>query len=460
MWTKRLITLAVAACLTLGAFSRAEAIEVNFRGQMMHQFGFRDNYAPGAGNPLFNDGESDHFFARQRARIFAEFTASENLKGIIQMQFGTMDWGRDGAELDANTRSATIRYAYLDWTIPGSGLNLKVGVQNMALPYSVAGNPVLNAPVAGITASFDITDQFNLAGFWGRPFADDSVTTKNNQMDIFGLALGMDFESFSITPYLGYGRIGEDSGYWSSANRTPIFSSGDDLYANLFLGGVSVSLTPTDDLLLAFDGIYTYLKNEGHNAGDALDKAQGWFLAAKAEYSTAWGTPGVIAWYGSGDDENDAAKGKFGRIAAVGNNNSGFQPARLGFGGAFAHGDDNLINRTGAGMWGAGVYVRDLTFVEKLSHTARFVFFNGTNEKNAAGPRYANENVYLTEKDYGFEIDLDTKWRFTDNLQAVLEMAYIYLDMDEGKNPWAGGRANGFNEDYVWNVQVTLDYKF
>lgn len=444
---KRIITLCLALCMVLGSFSQAHAIEVQASGQMDFIFGFTDN----ASMEKDND-EVDHFFARQRARVAFEFIANENLKGVLQMQYGTMNWGREGAQLDANTRNATIRRAYVDWNVGGTGLNLKVGIQHLALPSFTFGNPVFGANVAGVVASGCVTENVTLIGFWARPFNDDwgGAWTKNNETDLFGAAAIMDFDTFKIAPWLVYGSVGTMSGFYQY-NNVGFFA--EDGTGDLIVGGVAFEIFPVDALGIHVDAMYGYLDTDGKfvAGGDTIESS-GWMVNALVDYKMGWGTPGVLAWYASGDDDGDVAKGEYGRLPVMGIDD-GFVPTRLAFPGAVSAGDDTFISASGVGTWGAGVQIADLTFIERLSHTARIVYIQGTNDKKLAhgGSDFMGESLYLTTKDSLVEFGFDTEYKVQENLALYLELGYLLVDYS---------KATRAKDEDLFNAQFTLRYSF
>lgn len=455
---KRLFGLFLAACFVLGSFSQAHAVEIKAKGQMDFAFGFTDN-----NSMRKDDDERDHFFARQRLRVALEFIVSENLKGVLQMDYGAMNWGREGAALDANERSGTIRRAYLDWTIPNTALNLKVGVQELALPSFTYGNPVFHAQTASVIGSVQVNDNVSLTGFWARPLHDDSVTTKNNEMDLFGVVAMLDYDTFRIAPWLVYGNVGNSSGFWEYRYETgqagAAFNptAGDD-FSSLIVGGVAFEFFPVDKLGVHMDAMYGHLDSNSAfalNPGKDL-KVSGWMVSLLVDYKLDFATPGLIGWYASGDDEDDALDGKFGRLPVATGFSDGFYPTRLAFPGTQSIGDDTKISMTGVGTWGLGVQLADLSFVENLSHTARIVYVQGTNDKDLRGLGSVlgalGEQLYLTTKDSFVEFGFDTTYNIADNLAAYIEIGYLMVDFDRAT---VGGK----DED-MFNAQITLTYSF
>lgn len=465
---KRILTLLLAAGMVLGVYAQASALEIEAKGQFAFAFGLHSNSS-------FTDQEDDSFFARQRIRLQADFIASENLRGVLQFQIGTKEWGNtdnnsaDNAQLDGNQTDIRTRRAYIQWDVPSTHLQFTMGLSRLALPSFTFGNPVMDSDVYGVIAAYDFTDDISLTGFWARPFYDrgdlgGSKDYKNNSMDMFGLVLNMDFQSWKLAPWLLYSRVGDNSGYFDymAENRgslvekpTKRWGGNDD--SDMYIGGLAFKYNDlfTQGLSFAFDGMYGVL-NSGN---DDSFETRGWLVAARLDYETQYGTPGLFGWYASGDDSDDLSDdNKGGRLPVVGLDN-GFVPTRLGFGGSVSMGDDTYISKSGVGTWGVGAQMADISFIEKLSHTVRVAYYRGTNDGDAAKylPGFLGETVYMTKDDSAIEVNLDSTYQIYENLSATLELGYIHLDID---NQNGYKRSDVYNEDNAWNAQLILMYEF
>lgn len=453
--------------LLLAPAPSAAALEVKAGGQVAVQFGLRDNYHNE--NGAFMDGEADRLFVRQRSRIRVDFIASENLRGVIQAQAGTINWGNEkqGGALDTTSAELKVRQAYVEWLWPESELTMKMGLQLIILPSAVSGNPVLSSTLAAVKGSWRADDRLSLTAFWGRPYHADTEESRHNDMDLFALladfAPGESLLSLRAQPYLMYGRIGQFSGYGKvrPGTASPWAPQADkDQYFDYYLGGLALELEPAADWSLGLDALYLRQKNRADDLRGGVDKYEGWFLAGKAERAFSFGTLGAVAWYASGNDKDafDPDGRRYGRIPSISLLNSGFDPTRLAFNGAFCMGDDGIISDSGAGTWGAGLHLKNLSFTEDLKHTFRFFYFSGTDKEERSGWRRDGGRPDATElnrKDHAFEVDFDSSWTIYENLRLVVETAYVYLDWD--KDAHAG---YGLDKNNVWNVQFTFDYRF
>ena len=445
----------------------AGALEVKAGGQVAVQFGLRDNYHNE--NGAFMDGEADRLFVRQRSRLRFDLIASEHLRGVIQVQAGTINWGNEkqGGALDATATPLKVRQAYAEWQWPETDLSLKMGLQLIILPSAVAGNPVLSSTLAAVKGSWRAGDQLNLAAFWGRPYHAATEEARYNDSDLFALladfAPGAAMLNLRAQPYLMYGRIGQFSRYGkvTPGAASPWSPQADkDQYFDYYLGGLALELEPAADLFLGLDALYLLQKNRADNLAGGVDRYAGWFLAGKAERAFSFGSLEAIAWYASGNNEDafDPDGRRYGRIPSLSLLNSGFDPTRLAFNGAFCMGDDGIISDSGAGTWGAGLHLKSLSFTENLKHTLRFYYFSGTDKAERPGWRQDGSRPGasdLNRKDHAFEVDFDSVWTIYDNLRLVVETAYVYLDWD--KNAHAG---YDLDRNNVWNVQFTFDYRF
>lgn len=461
---KRLATLFLAAAFVLTALAPAHAVEVRVYGHMDFGFGYSDD-------STFQKRNEDDFWARQRARITTEFIANEHLKGVVQLQIGkTITWGRtternigtgSGGALDTDGNNIQTRRAYISWLVPNTGLSISMGLQNIALPSATFGNPVFNANAAGVVAGYKFNNNFTLTGFWARPWdMNDSAPTgdlQNDNADLFGAILSMSFDNFTLQPWFVYGSIGNASGFWQYRGGAGPAAGPTNAYgsATLYTGGAAFELSLLNALGIKVDAMYGQLDNE-HN----MPETKGWMVSALVDYKLGFGTPGIFGWYASGDDWDDVQDNEFGRLPIVGND-GGFYPMRLGFPGSVSMGDDSYITTTGVGTWGLGLQIADMSFINKLSHTVRVGYYQGTNDEDviklggiANAPAILGETIYMTKKDKAWEVDLDSRYDIFENLAVYLELGYIYLDMD--KDVWG----DTYNAPNAWNAQMIFQFKF
>ncbi|MDR2162145.1 MAG: outer membrane homotrimeric porin [Desulfovibrio sp.] len=488
---KRVLTLALAAALALSLAGAAWAVEVKFSGEWNFAFGWADNED-------FHDGDGeDDFLARQRLRTQAEFIVSENLSGVLQLEIGNLEWGRDaedggkvgegaGGSIDTDGVNVETRLAYVDWVIPSTDVSVRMGLQDLILPDATGwGNPVLNSDLAAVAVSIPFTEQIGLTAIWARPFDASGSDNDDNhnladEMDIFALILPIDCKdlSFNLTPWAAYSRVGASSGFLEyvlgNSNNDAFAAGGIDSVrggdsADIWWGGLAFELSAFDPLTFGLDFMYGHtgkleyeaLDEDETSLGDMDFRTSGWLLAATLDYALDWGSVGIFGWYASGDDADDAEDGEYGRLPALGFDN-GFAPTGFGGPGSFSIGSDTAVSATFLGTWGVGLKLGEWSFVEDLSHTLRLSYYRGTNEHDVVeggyGLAFSGESVYLTDKDSAFEINFDHNYKIYENLELIVELGYIHLSLDD--DVW-----DNIDDDYAetsnaWKAQALLQYNF
>jgi hypothetical protein len=347
------------------------------------------------------------------------------------------------------------RRAYLDWSIPDSTINLKVGLQEIALPSAVAGNPAFASNAAGIVASVQPTDPFTLTGFWARPFNGSSASLHTKtKTDVFGLIADVNLENVRIAPWGLLAFIGGNSiptttsgaGWNYSSTFTPNINDSSVMY-NV---GIAVSAQVTPELTINFDAMYGKLTSDEGVNNNGQEEGDGWFVALGVDYKLDFGTPGIILWYGSGNEDNDR---DFGQMPVLGVD-GGFNPLRLAFMGAYSCGVDTLLGANGNGTAGIVLQIADMSFVEDLSHTLRFGYIIGTNEKRSNAHPNFNQVIALNEEDYAFEVDFDSTYTVNKNLDLVLELGWLYLKADDKYYN------ADLNDENAFNASITASFHF
>ncbi len=206
----------------------------------------------------------------------------------------------------------------------------------------------------------------------------------------------------------------------------------------------------------------------GHSQldGERYDmKRSGWYAALLAEYAFECVTPGLIFWYGSGDDSDwkDGSEMMPSIHAASPFTSFGQDGAEMNFfGTAFQSGL--------AGTWGLVARLNDISFIDDLSHTVQVAYYRGTNDKNMTayngGPigdpwsSARNDSgdayTYMTEKDSAWEVNVNTYYDIYKNLKAGLELGYIRMDLSD--SAWGSSITN--REESAWKVGLGLQYNF
>ena len=236
-----------------------------------------------------------------------------------------------------------------------------------------------------------------------------------------------------------------------------------------------------DPLNIEIDLNYGFVEEMGRfdiikrgNEGDIVrgsTQRQGWLAKALVEYKLEWGAPGIFGWYASGDDGNvKNGSERLPSIAGAGNFTSFIGDGNLAWG-SFDDSCDWAM--TYSGTWGVGLQLRDMSFIEDLTHTFRVAYWGGTNSpsmvkymESASSWRegYGGDGPYLTTNDGLLEFNLVNQWQMYENLELNLELGYIVNMMDQDtwqKAGYYGGTGNGsFEKQDAWKAQLTFAYSF
>jgi hypothetical protein len=483
---KRLQCVVLAAILVLGSVGAAGAVDVKVKGTWDFTFGWTGNFsgANAVGN-FQDDTGKDDFSARNRFRTQANFIVSEQLQGVLFFEIGTIRWGDQGAggALDTDGTNVKTKHAYVDWAIPSTEVTVRMGLQPLVMPNATKrGNPVLNSDVAAAVVNIPFNDQVGLTLVWARPWDVNDIdgVDRNiaDEMDILSAILSLKFDGVSFTPWLAYSSIGGGSNFFSytmdySTVDGRVLNSGDINFDNgdtmdVWWAGFALEVNAFDPLTFGIDFVYGHageidMAIPSLGITDGEFETSGWYVAATVDYKLDWGSVGAFGWYATGDDYDDVDDGEFGHLPAIGFD-SGFGFGSFGYGTAAApttvHGSYGAMGQTSLGTWGLGIQAADWSFVDKLSHTLRFVYYRGTNDadivRELGGPlaTFSAQNVYLTDEDQAFEVDFLTKYQIYENLTAFVDLAWVKLDMDE--DVWG----DDYKDEDAWKASLILRYAF
>ncbi|MDR1945967.1 MAG: outer membrane homotrimeric porin [Desulfovibrio sp.] len=519
----KLLLLSLALILATTGGARADGVDIKVKGEWDFSFGWTGNlgFTHSVHGNAYNAG-ADAGYAKQRMRFQIDFVISEYLSAVYGIQVGTIDWGRNeannvglgsGGAMDSDGVNMGTHLAYLDWLIPSTDIQVRMGIQPVALPSTPMGSSVLDSQVAGIAVSTPLADWIALTAIWMRPYdayAGDFGSTNANgrnprfdEMDLFGLVLPIEIEDFGlkITPWFVYGLVGAGSGYYdylfsgSYENSVGVdypvdpddpnsaikdASSARGSRSSVYWIGTHLEFSLLDPLVFNVEAIYgrlrktdvTGLGNSDLNLENGYSLGtSGWFLAATLDYTLEIGdgfsmTPGIFGWWSSGDSADAYKNGKLGRMPTLSQYNAGFAPTTFGTAGTFSIGTDSAVTGNGIGTWGVGIQLADITFIEDLTHTLRFAYYKGTNSAEAVRNHgnnsvfsYASSALYLTDKDHVFEVNFDHSYAIYENLTAVLELGWLRLSADG--DTWRNEeREDGKTGQNAWKAQLVFNFSF
>ena len=502
---KKLMTLALAAAMMMGAATGANAIDFKAKGQwiMSFDYGMHGDFAKSKAvrNSGFGKNE-DEFEARQRVRLQLDAVASESLSGTVFFEIGDQLWGQSstGGALGADSNNVVeLKRAYIDWMVPNTDLKVRMGIQGLALPaFTTNASQILDDDVAAVSLNYQFNENVGLTAFWARPYNDNygykyNSTTGDNKnymdnMDMFAVLLPLTFDGVKVTPWVMYAAMGPgmfgdvDSKFgsaWTRASRglQSGFHGTDplDSYGNAFWAGVTGEVTYWDPFRIAWDVNYG-----SASYADQKMNREGWLASLLLEYKLDWGTPGLYGWYSTGDDNNPRnGSERMPVVSANGNNDF----SNFAFNGNPYIARECILGSTMVGTWGIGARLKDVSFLEDLKHTLRVNFMGGTNAPKMA--KYVRENdalykrgvenygmggdafdpIYLTTEDYALEIGLTNTYKMYDNFTIMLDAAYIAMWLDDSRNTWGKNAMYGFANDRngvydAWNVNLSFVYSF
>ena len=511
---KKLCTLLLTAGLLLSSLGHAGAVDFNAKGEWIFGFSFTDSsFVKNPGTKKSGTGVQDTFDARQRLRLKLEAVASESLSGVVYFEIGDTPWGsaRHGAALGADGTTVEVKNAYVDWVVPQTALKLRMGLQFMCMPNAAGGTAVLVDDGAGITASYTFNDTVSLTAIWGRLFNDNHVrgaygyndpSNYLDNMDMFGLLLPIQMDGWRVTPWalgvftgknafapIANSFMGSGANMYVRAgmttagfNTATLNKSGPD-YSKAFWVGLPIVVTALEPWNFELDLNYGY--SEGFGRYDALtatgesrrasSRREGWLVKGLAEYKLDWATPGLFAWYGSGDTGVNNGSGRMPHLTSWGSFTSFMGDNRyiwgMGIGGSRNSGYE--ISSVYSGTWGVGAQLKDMSFFNDLSHTFRVAYWGGTNspsmtkyvrgtwngDHSKGWDQIEQSVMYLTTKDWMLEFNLDTTWSIYENLEAMVELGYIVNGID--RDQWRKyGNGGDWQKANAYKAGVMFKYSF
>ena len=500
---KKLMTLALAAAMMLGAATGANAIDFKAKGQWIMDFnyGMHGDFAKSkaAGNSGFsrNKNHEDEFEATQRVRLQLDAVASEALSGTVFFEIGDQVWGDNdnGGALGADGKFVELKRAYIDWMVPQTDLKVRMGIQGIQLPNVAGGSAILDDDVAAVTASYQFNENVGLTAFWARPYNDNNGYSYGNghgkwgqnymdNMDMFAVLLPLTFDGVKVTPWVMYAAMGpgmfNDGGTTKNGNAWTRASTGmisgfkgtdwNDTYGNAFWAGVTGEVTYWDPFRIAWDVNY----GSAAYADEKMNR-EGWLASLLLEYKLDWGTPGLYGWYSTGDDNNPRNGSERMPYLSVANVHNAWSH--------YAFNGNEYISREGAvgngmpGTWGVGLQLRDVNVIEDLYQTFRVNLIGGTNDpgmakwlssqglaanSGALSGTVGMDGLYLTRQDYALEWGLTSTTKVTENFTVALDVAYVALWLDHDSSVWGNSRMNGRNDEVrdAWNFSLSYMYSF
>lgn len=427
---KKFTTLALLAGLFVSGvtgISQAKAGEFKPNLEFVEEFYYGD-----AGYKLAND----NFGAYSRVRFGFDYIHSEDLSAVLLFEYGEHSWGQNGTDFTSDPNFGTdgndlkMRLAYVDWVIPGTEVLVRMGRHPVVTPSYAFGSPILDDRADGITFASNVTDNILVTAGWlrlaagGGQLGNASGFKAHDNADAVLLTSEFAYDSFKVAPWAMYVNVQKGVGE-HFVGYAPAELKGD---TSAWALGISAEFTPFDPFTFAVDTMYNTIKTNPLDPA-AEDRFDSFYVGASASYAFENGTAALKGWYATGDDSD--------------NNSNGYIGLGGGFGATSIWFDDNEIAAdpfnggasSPAGTWGIIAEYSDFSFIEKLTHTARVAYIQGTNEASFTGNvrDLADDVIFnnLTDEDSVVEIDFNSTYEIYKNLSATMELGYLIVDMDK-----------------------------
>ena len=432
---KRFALVALVAALLFSVVTSASATELKVKGNL-------DVYGIWSSNLVDHNSDiadGDNYMTTQRWRTYFTFQANENLKAILGIEINDV-WGQGGGAWGTDaTNTMRVKHAYLDFVFPDTAINVKAGLQGVALP-SVFGHPVFDDDAAALVVSAPISDMFGLTvGYTRGVDANDNYDlnlvggipadiANKDDIDMAFLAAPITLDGFSATPYFGYAWIGQN---------VDVYTGTDD--STVWILGANAALTMFDPLTFAADLIYGVGKNDDY-------ETKGWYAALAGSYKMDMLTATLFTTYATGLDEENGEDNLLPTLAegwALTPYLGGARAFATGLSDGFASNSLGVGN-DGTGLWTIGVSLDDITFVDNLTHKLVIAYAKGTGDDGTSA---------FTEEDSGWEVYFVNKYMIYENLAAINELGYFKGSSEVLEN------AN-YDLDASYFATIGFQYKF
>ncbi len=500
---KRAMLIGLAAFL-LSVTSALAATEVKFVGDARvygvyfsgHNFTGWNNAAWTSNAPAWTKAGTkteDTFEVWQRLRVRTDFVANEAVKFRLGIKIDNT-WGT-GTYTAANPDATgiVVYQAFLQFKWPGcSDIEVTAGLQDLSFPQSAifSGSLIFDDTAAALTVRAPlIPDLLSLnAGFarmidTNRTY-DDTTTQVADELDFYFLTLPITTSGFKATPWGLVGVAGRDARYFTTyASSFAQASFAEDLLSAgtlisptkwknsqnaYFWGGGAFEVDALDPVKFYADVIY----GGGAFNDRSKSKRGGWFTDFGAEF-TGWDllTPQVFAWWATGEDGSTRNGSE--RMPHT-------RPTWGPGGGSFLFDGGQVLARNSnmgvdpTGTYGLAASLKNISFVEKLSHTLTFAYIHGNNSPKAirylnyylgSGNLYAGSNPYfcmgrdLTSNEHEFALNLDSEYALYENLKIRMETGWAKGQFQ--KSVWGQRLVNKADDmGGAWKIALGFTYKY
>lgn len=456
---KTMLAIAAVTALTAATAVPAMALENEFHG-MYRMFGFLTNAETGGGTFNLADESQNSFFAEQRARLMYTAKANDDLKLVTQFEldarFGGSNAGstgkyqtNDAGGLDADQVTLETKNFYLDFKIPATPVNMKVGLQ----PFSDAYQGVFGAfDGTGVVASAKV-GAFTPTLGWFR-LADNMFTTGGTAFTTNNKTLPGD-DTVDLYVVDGKFAINKDisvgASYYNVQNDIGVDTVSTGFgplvdYQLLHQLGVNASAKVGPAALTGF------LAYQFGDYSDTRDLSA-FAAAAIAKVAVGPGTINASALYLSGQDADTTGDFNSFRQLATNGTVSYFNPSNMW-----------LLIRNGAMINSStAIGSTDLT----KGNRGLMGIFGGY--EMAMGKAFGSANIGYARVDekrtaesssIGTEINATIGYKLYDNLAASFTAAYLVLGDGADSADNFGGTLGATDADNPYMTNIQLSYLF
>lgn len=431
---KKVLAVTAACALSAATAVPALALENEFHG-MFRVFGIVNNFGTGGvGQIIPADNAPTRSYMEQRARLMYIAKANDDLKLVTHFEIDSR-WGdnsynsnnttrNNGGALGADQTNLETKNVYLDFNIPSTIINAKVGVQPWVDSY---GGILVNADMAGALVSAKYAGFTNSLG-WFRFNDELSVTPTPGKATRDFLTLD---SKYNLTKDAKIG----GSYYLLTDDRV----ASDNTYTHMVGLNGEFNLAP---VTLGVFGMYQF----GDTPGVANSDLSSYAAGATAKGKLGIGTAKVAFLYTSGDKTTGANTDSqaFQSISSAASENSFYAAdMQILLRNKWNTNSDrsivNTFNNNNEGFIG-GFVGYDANFTPKA--------FGSINAGFAAAANTNNDDSYL-----GTEVNAEVGYKLFDNMTASVQGAYFFLGdyYDQGATQ---------NADDPYQARIMLNYAF
>jgi len=517
---KRFTLIALVFAFVLGLAVAANAdTEVKMMGDARIHGNFRTHFnftpwnargmnfytgAPQAANVAAPATASEeNFTIWERFRLQTDFIASEALKFRLGIRVNNASWG-GGLAVDNPPVAIDVNAAYVQFLIPQTEAQVTAGWMGLALPHSKIFNGGLvldtqggNTAAAALVLDIPVVkDTFAIKAGYTRLLNGSADFYSNTtpvpcSLDAFFLALPITVDGFQAIPWgtvafagrmanytegfansiAGTSTAGGNYGPYdgglapnllSAASALQFAATGQNsMWTNqmntYYWLGVPFNITALDPVNIYADVIY----GAGAQDDRKMSARSGWFIDAGLEYvGFDFMKPQLMGWWSTGESNFSQGSQRMPVVRQYWSPGASFLYQT---GGSSFTRSTLLANPLGS--WGLALSLKDITFVKDLSHTLTAALANGTNKASyvrtvnalGLGGIYMTMGKDLTQDEWLFGLNLDTKYMIYENLSAILELGWATMSGLKG-SVWGTRNVNNYGD--AWKLAFGFKYTF